>query len=522
MIVKCFENLSPHDPADEIQFDPKILYSVSSYERTYTVQFSDPERFYFRSIRVLSTSKMATKRSQPTWTTPQGSDQHQLKLYNSLTRQKEIFVPQKGNTVTFYNCGPTVYDASHMGHARNYLTFDIVRRVIQDYFGYNVFYVMNITDIDDKIIKRARQNHLYEEYLAKKHGLEQVLEDCNQVLEKFAITVSETTDPDKKVMQERLFNTLKTSVFNVAEAQKAGSGLVEAQNQLLVDAKDLLSDWLDKQFGGGITDNQIFAKLPRHWEEMYHQDMENLNILPANCLVRVSEYVPEIVAFIQKIIDNGYAYESNGSVYFDVAKFDACKTHFYARLVPEAFGDQAALKEGEGDLIGDTKEKKSENDFALWKMSKPGEPSWSSPWGMGRPGWHIECSAMASSILGDSIDIHAGGYDLKFPHHDNELAQSEAYFGCCNWIKYFLHSGHLTIAGCKMSKSLKNFITIGESLKRYSARQLRLTFLLHSWKDTLDYSESTMDLAKSYEKTLNVSSLYHLPELRFFEMFFIF
>ena len=518
--MKCFENLSPN--ADEIQFDPKILYSVSSCGRTYTVQFSDPERFYFRSIRVLSTSKMATKRSQPTWTTPQGSDQHQLKLYNSLTRQKEIFVPQKGNTVTFYNCGPTVYDASHMGHARNYLTFDIVRRVIQDYFGYNVFYVMNITDIDDKIIKRARQNHLYEEYLAKKHGLEQVLEDCNQVLEKFAITVSETTDPDKKVMQERLFNTLKTSVFNVAEAQKAGSGLVEAQNQLLVDAKDLLSDWLDKQFGGGITDNQIFAKLPRHWEEMYHQDMENLNILPANCLVRVSEYVPEIVAFIQKIIDNGYAYESNGSVYFDVAKFDACETHFYARLVPEAFGDQAALKEGEGDLIGDTKEKKSENDFALWKMSKPGEPSWSSPWGMGRPGWHIECSAMASSILGDSIDIHAGGYDLKFPHHDNELAQSEAYFGCCNWIKYFLHSGHLTIAGCKMSKSLKNFITIGESLKRYSARQLRLTFLLHSWKDTLDYSESTMDLAKSYEKTLNVSSLYHLPELRFFEMFFIF
>merc|ERR1711860_142578 len=124
---------------------------------------------------------------------------------------------------------------------------------------------------------------------------------------------------------------------------------------------------------------------------------------------------------------------------------------------------------------------------------------------MGRPGWHIECSAMASSILGESIDVHAGGYDLKFPHHDNELAQSEAYFGCNQWIRYFLHSGQLTIAGCKMSKSLKNFITITEALERYSARQLRLTFLLHSWKDTLDYSESTMDLAKSYEKTLNVS-----------------
>ena len=446
---------------------------------------------------------MAAKRAQPAWTAPPGSDQHQLKLYNSLTRQKEIFVPQKGNTVTFYNCGPTVYDASHMGHARNYLTFDIVRRVISDYFGYNVFYVMNITDIDDKIIKRARQNHLYEEYVAKKPGLEQVLEDCNQVLEKFAVTVAETTDPDKKAMQEKLFNTLKNSVFNVAKAQKEGSGLLEAQNQLLVDSKDLLSAWLDKQHGAGITDNQIFAKLPRHWEEMYHQDMENLNILPANCLTRVSEYVPEIVEFIQQIIEKGYGYESNGSVYFDVAKFDASKDHHYAKLVPEAFGDQAALKEGEGDLVGDTKEKKSENDFALWKMSKPGEPSWSSPWGKGRPGWHIECSAMASAILGESIDIHAGGYDLKFPHHDNELAQSEACFGNDNWIRYFLHSGHLTIAGCKMSKSLKNFITIGEALDRYSARQLRLTFLLHSWKDTLDYSESTMDLAKSYEKTLN-------------------
>merc|ERR1739844_342131 len=150
-----------------------------------------------------------------------------------------------------------------------------------------------------------------------------------------------------------------------------------------------------------------------------------------------------------------------------------------------------------------TKDKRSDNDFALWKMSKPGEPSWPSPWGKGRPGWHIECSAMASCILGESIDIHTGGCDLKFPHHDNELAQSEAYFGNDNWIRYFLHSGHLTIAGCKMSKSLKNFITIQEVLQKHTARQLRLAFLLHSWKDTLDYSDNTMDLAKSYEKTVN-------------------
>ena len=421
-------------------------------------------------------------------------------------RQKEVFIPQNGNQVTWYNCGPTVYDASHMGHARTYLTFDIVRRVISDYFGYNIFYVMNITDIDDKIIKRARQNHLYEEYVAKGHGLDKVLDDCNLVMEHFAEVVQKTDNPDKKVMQEKLFQTMKNSVNTVAKVIQDGKDTSNAHKQLLVDSKDLLSDWLDKQFGAEVTENSIFSKLPKYWEEKYHQDMEALNILPADCLTRVSEYVPENVAFIEKIIERGYAYESNGSVYFDVAKFDAAKGHYYAKLVPEAFGDQAALKEGEGDLsVSDTKEKRSENDFALWKMSKPGEPSWPSPWGKGRPGWHIECSAMASSILGESIDIHTGGYDLKFPHHDNELAQSEAYFDNDNWIRYFLHSGHLTIAGCKMSKSLKNFITIGDVLERYTARQLRLTFLLHAWKDTLDYSENTMELSISYEKTVNVS-----------------
>ena len=231
--------------------------------------------------------------------------------------------------------------------------------------------------------------------------------------------------------------------------------------------------------------------------------MESLNVLPADCLTRVSDYVPEIVDYIQKIIERNYAYESNGSVYFNVKQFDANPCHHYAKLVPEAFGDAKALAEGEGDLSADGQEKRFENDFALWKKSKPGEPSWPSPWGTGRPGWHIECSVMASAILGPSIDIHTGGYDLKFPHHDNELAQAEAYYDNDVWIRYFLHSGHLTIAGCKMSKSLKNFITIQEVLQKYSARQLRITFLLHSWKDTLDYNDNTMELAKSYEKTAN-------------------
>lgn len=150
-------------------------------------------------------------------------------------------------------------------------------------------------------------------------------------------------------------------------------------------------------------------------------------------------------------------------------------------------------------------EKKSVIDFALWKSSKAGEPWWDSPWGKGRPGWHIECSVMASAICGESLDIHTGGVDLKFPHHDNELAQAEAYFNNSHWVRYFLHSGHLTIAGCKMSKSLKNFITIQDALKKNSSRQLRLAFLLHSWKDTLDYSDNTMNMAVQYEKFLNVS-----------------
>ncbi|XP_011285391.1 LOW QUALITY PROTEIN: cysteine--tRNA ligase, cytoplasmic [Felis catus] len=449
------------------------------------------------------------RRGQPQWSPPAGSPPCKLRLYNSLTRNKDVFIPQNGKKVTWYCCGPTVYDASHMGHARSYISFDILRRVLRDYFGFDVFYCMNITDIDDKIIKRARQNYLFEQYRGKQPQAAQLLEDVHAALKPFSVKLNETTDPDRKQMLERTQRAVGLAAEPLERAVRGGLPAEEAARcaeVLLEEAKDLLSDWLDSTLGSEVTDNSIFSKLPKFWEEEFHRDMETLNVLPPDVLTRVSEYVPEIVNFVQKIVDNGYGYVSNGSVYFDTVKFASSERHSYGKLVPEAVGDQKALQEGEGDLSVSAdrlSEKRSPNDFALWKASKPGEPSWPCPWGKGRPGWHIECSAMASALLGASMDIHGGGFDLRFPHHDNELAQSEAYFDNDCWVRYFLHTGHLTIAGCKMSKSLKNFITIKDALQKHSARQLRLAFLMHSWKDTLDYSSNTMESALQYEKFMN-------------------
>ncbi|KAJ4947234.1 hypothetical protein JOQ06_009272 [Pogonophryne albipinna] len=478
--------------------DPHHVHALRWYRHIAALQ-----------LDLLPESSTKGKRVQPPWSPPAGTDVPHLRLYNSLTRAKEPFVPQRGNKVTWYSCGPTVYDASHMGHARSYISFDILRRILKDYFKYDVLYCMNITDIDDKIIKRARQNHLLEQYTEKQPHAAQILQDVLSARGPFQANLALTTDPDKKQMLERLDAAVAAALqpLQAAMEGKAAQEVVQPLAEVLLqNSKDLLSDWLDTQFGSQVTENSIFSILPNYWEGDYHKDMEALNVLPPDVLTRVSEYVPEIVDFVKKVVSNGYGYESNGSVYFNTSKFDGCPHHSYAKLVPEAVGDQKALQEGEGDLsisadrLG---EKKSQNDFALWKASKPGEPSWDSPWGKGRPGWHIECSAMAGSILGESMDIHGGGFDLRFPHHDNELAQSEAFFENDHWVRYFLHTGHLTIAGCKMSKSLKNFITIKDALAKNTARQLRLAFLMHSWKDTMDYSSNTMESAVQYEKFMN-------------------
>ncbi|KAM9977912.1 hypothetical protein ACTFIR_011789 [Dictyostelium discoideum] len=361
------------------------------------------------SPKLESTSAAAasTKKPFPEWIKPKGKET-ELLINNSLTGGKVPFVfneSGKGRSLTWYACGPTVYDASHMGHARTYISFDIIRRIMKNYLGFNIQYVMNITDIDDKIIIRANEN--------------------------------------------------------------------------------------------GISHSDLSKK----WETAFFEDMKLLNVLPPDALTRVTEYVPQIVEYVEKIISNGFAYESNGSVYFDTVAFS--KAHDYGKLEPNSVGNEKLAAEGEGSLTATSavSEKRSGFDFALWKKSKPGEPVWNSPWGEGRPGWHIECSAMASDLLGGNIDIHSGGSDLKFPHHDNELAQSEAFYGNRQWINYFVHSGHLLIDGLKMSKSLKNFITIKQALEKYTSRQMRMFFILHKYDKAMNYSPESMGYAIEMEKT---------------------
>lgn len=455
------------------------------------------------------------------WQVPVGggdksqADKHQLKILNSFTRKKETLVTNDKKTIKWYSCGPTVYDVSHLGHARCYITFDIIRRTLVDYFGYQVFYVMNITDIDDKIIKRARSNHLCDLFIAnalnQNHQLVDsssgggcdALEQINEALKCYQHKHKHETDPAKLEMINKIVETSSDAVKNLEQSIKKNATKEELR-EIYEKLRDVIADHQDTKLAHTVSDHKIFKELTLKYEREYHEDMQQLNVLLPNALTRVSEYIDEVGDYIKRLESNGFAYRSNGSVYFDTLKFDSDPKHSYAKLVREAFGQKKSLDDGEGELTLELQDnKKSPNDFALWKKSKSGEPEWTTQdYEPGRPGWHIECSVMASHLLGENFDIHSGGCDLKFPHHDNEIAQAEAYYNTGNnWVNYFIHSGHLSISGCKMSKSLKNFITIRQALNDYSSRQLRLAFLAHSWAETLDYSPNTMNTAIGYERT---------------------
>ncbi len=309
---------------------------------------------------------------------------HPIRLTNSLTRTKTRFIPSNPSRILWYQCGPTVYAESHMGHARTYVHLDIVRRIVSDYFGYNVILCQNITDIDDKIILRSHERQI------------------------------------------------------------------------------------------------PFLDLAAKYEAEFFEDMNRLGVKLPDLITRVSEYVPEIIEYVDGLIKKGYAYESNGSVYFNTRAFESCG-HKYGKLMPEQIGNSDLLAEGEGALTAND-DKQNPTDFVLWKKTKTHEsgmiePSWVSPWGNGRPGWHIECSVMSKcateKLGGGLLDIHCGGVDLKFPHHENEIAQSEGCLDSHQWINYWMHTGHLNIQGFKMSKSLKNFITIRQALTEHTVRQIR-------------------------------------------------
>nr|XP_054754895.1 probable cysteine--tRNA ligase, mitochondrial [Lytechinus pictus] len=325
-----------------------------------------------------------------------------IHVLNSLTAaqerksaKKEPLLLMNKNVATWYACGPTVYDSAHIGHASSYVRFDIIRRILAEFFQTSVVMVMGITDIDDKIIKRSQ---------------EQKIED--------------------------------------------------------------------------------FRELARFYEREFYQDMQYLNVLPATVYTRVSDHIPDIIAFIGKIITNGFGYTtSNGSVYFNV---DAFTVERYNKLASQDLD----VQHDDGKETIDP-EKRHPRDFALWKGVKPGEPWWEAPWGKGRPGWHIECSAMSHAIFGERLDIHTGGRDLSFPHHNNEIAQCEACFNSGQWANYFLHSGHLYRKHDvdKMSKSLQNVVSIQEFLKTYTSNQFRFLCLMSKYDHDLEYGPGTMQQA---------------------------
>ncbi|MBD1565479.1 cysteine--tRNA ligase [Vibrio sp. S12_S33] len=313
-----------------------------------------------------------------------------LKIYNSLTRQKEEFKPINANKVGMYVCGVTIYDLCHIGHGRTFVSFDVVSRYLR-YLGYDLTFVRNITDIDDKIIKRAAEND----------------ESCESLTER------------------------------------------------------LIADM--------------------------HADFDALNMKRPDVEPRATGYIQEIIELVERLVEQGFAYVAdNGDVMFEVSKFDE-----YGKLSKQDLDQLQAGARVDVELA-----KRSPLDFVLWKMSKPGEPTWQSPWGDGRPGWHIECSAMNSAILGNHFDIHGGGSDLQFPHHENEIAQS-----CCahdtTYVNTWMHSGMVMVDREKMSKSLGNFFTIRDVLAHYDPETVRYFLMSGHYRSQLNYSEENLKQARA-------------------------
>ena len=484
---------------------------------------------------------MATPaRTQPPWSEPKAATPAKLKVWNSLTRTKNDFVPidAEGKLVKWYSCGPTVYDDAHLGHARNYVTIDILRRVLAGYFDLKLKFVQNITDVDDKIILRGRQQHLLAQFKLKNPTVTEEVESTTrkafdayvkknlpllseglkpedfttESVEKYAAVIAGKAlegkgPPTEKEAKIKMH--LKTAGTAAKVLLLPSKDTAEDVEVFFAGAEDVLLPYLDSLHGPSVdaNDHSVFTTLTKRYEARFFEDMHSLNVLDPDVTTRVTEFGPQIVSYVEKIIANGYAYAtSDGSVYFDIAAFEKVDNNHYARLEPWNRNDKALQADGEGALTNKSSEKRSEADFALWKSSKPGEPAWDSPWGPGRPGWHIECSVMASDVLGEQMDIHSGGIDLCFPHHDNELAQSEAYWGASGkgghqWVNYFLHMGHLSISGSKMSKSLKNFTTIREAIARgdWTARGLRIVFLLGGWHDGIEITDDMRKGASSFE-----------------------
>lgn len=463
-------------------------------------------------------------------TAEQQQKNSQLMLLNSLTETIEPFHPADGRMVRWYVCGPTVYDDAHMGHARAYLTFDIMRRIMEDYFGYPVLYQMNITDIDDKIIQRARVNKLLADFTerVRAEGAEKMWKKVDEMAVDSLSDAQKSLENARKKLEEPLPSGASSRIVQQREEKMKEQQLKESQLQetrakienerssgdaeaLLQAAKGPIGELLDRRDGHRVTDQQIFEDHARRYERSFFSDTRRLGIRDPDVVTRVTECVPQVVNFVQKIMDNGFAYKGMTSVFFDTEAYRRAG-HSYPKLKAQAEGDTGAanttedeMDEGEGKLTkAESNEKRSPNDFALWKFSKEGEPRWPSPWGEGRPGWHIECSVMATELFGTNFDIHGGGSDLKFPHHDNECAQSEAYSSEHQWVNYFLHCGHLHIKGLKMSKSLKNFITIDQALTDIGVtpRLMRLLFLANQWNKPMNFSDQSLDEAREKERIL--------------------